>query len=168
MLFLVALLATSPSSASDSASRQAEAKIRLLKFFQAEKAEFQREGKYTAAVSHFEDKDRGANGPQRYYTLGVPDACAGGAGENISLFGPTELRAVEKVAVREYFRNVPASECSPKGFRVFAVGIISEAGADVWAIDQDKEMLNVRWGLPPTTGIFARVWRVLSALWGSP
>jgi hypothetical protein len=166
MLFL--LLFSLSAHAADPGTRQAEAKIRLQKFFEAEKAAFARDGHFTAAVAHFEDVDQSANGPQRFYTLGVPDACAGGSAENIGLFAPTELSAEQKFAVREYFRKVPASECSPKGFRIFAVGIISEAGADVWAIDQAKETLNVQWGLPHTTGIFARLWRVMSALWGSP
>ena len=169
---LFALLVSAPANAyrPDPRIRQAEAKIRLLKFYNAAKEELARGGHYTTAISHFEDHDQDANGPRRYYMLGIPDACAAGVSPegNISAFEPTEYSATEKLRLRDYFRKVPASECQPMGFKIYAVGIVSDAGADVWSIDQEKEVVNVQWGIPVPKGFLARILRLLGDVWGSP
>lgn len=127
--------------------QQLQAKLMLNSFLAEEKklSSFSRD--LSTVIKEFKEEN-----PQ--YVLGFKNACSSARkNSTLELFSEKYKNAsgLFKSAVRKFFLDGKKSECSVSGFEAFAVGNLDRVHPDkldIWKIDQDGNLLQVKDGLP--------------------
>jgi hypothetical protein len=145
---------------------------RLARIFGEEQRYYAENGKYASSLAPIFDEAQKYDGQRNFYMIGIPDACSpsGHAEENITAFRFYGMYQERQDEVRDYFRSVKEEDCrsAQGGYRIFAAAKIRKnpESLDVWTIDQNKVLLNIRWGAQDKfvhSRFFEALWKFFSS-----